>query len=145
MTEVAQVIAAPPMEVFAVLGDGWTYPLWVVGASHMRKVDPEWPAVGARLHHSVGSWPMLIEDTTEVVELDPGRRLVLAARAWPFGRARVEIVLEPHTDGTCVRMRETVVAGPARLIPGPVEAALLRLRNRESLQRLAAVVCRERV
>jgi hypothetical protein len=28
----------------AVLHDGWTYPVWVVGASRMRGVDPGWPA-----------------------------------------------------------------------------------------------------
>jgi hypothetical protein len=33
-----------PEQVFAVLHDGWTYPVWVVGASRMRDVDPGWPA-----------------------------------------------------------------------------------------------------
>jgi uncharacterized protein YndB with AHSA1/START domain len=145
VTEVVRVIAAPPEQVFDVLADGWTFPLWVVGAAHMRDVDRHWPAVGAQLHHSVGSWPFMLEDTTEVLELDHGRRIVLAARAWPFGVARVELVLDPHPEGTTVRMREAAVAGPARLIPGAVQSLLLRGRNRESLERLAAVVCGQRV
>ena len=28
-----------PEQVFAVLCDGWTYPVWVVGASRMRSVS----------------------------------------------------------------------------------------------------------
>ena len=81
MTEVTRLVDAPPAEVFATLADGWTYPLWVVGAAHMRAVDPAFPAVGSKLHHSVGLWPLLIEDTTEVVEMDPDRRLVSHAEA----------------------------------------------------------------
>ena len=73
MTEVTRLVDAPPAEVFATLADGWTYPLWVVGAAHMRAVDPAFPAVGSKLHHSVGLWPLLIEDTTEVVEMEPDR------------------------------------------------------------------------
>ena len=43
-----------PDDVFAVLGDGWLYPVWVVGAARMRDVDPEWPAEGCLLYTSDG-------------------------------------------------------------------------------------------
>ena len=33
-------------QVWDVLGDGWLYPLWVVGASRIRDVDDGWPAEG---------------------------------------------------------------------------------------------------
>jgi uncharacterized protein YndB with AHSA1/START domain len=139
MTTVERVIEASPEQVFAVLADGWTYPLWVVGASHMREVDPAWPAVGSRLHHSVGVWPVLLEDDTEVLAMEPDRELVLSARAWPTGTAHVRIVLEPHPKGTAVHMTEVAESGPARLIPRPAQTALLIPRNRESLARLDAV------
>ena len=29
----------PPSAVWAVLADGWLYPVWVVGAARMREVD----------------------------------------------------------------------------------------------------------
>ena len=67
-----RTIHATPEAVWDVLADGWLYPLWVVGASRMREVDDHWPAVGARLHHSVGSWPLLLDDETEVVAVVPG-------------------------------------------------------------------------
>ena len=57
-----------PDDVFAVLGDGWLYPTWVVGASRMRAVDPAWPAEGAHLHHSLGAWPVLFDDDTQEAE-----------------------------------------------------------------------------
>ncbi len=51
-------------------GDGWIYPVWVVGASRMRDVEDGWPAPGTKLHHSFGIWPLVIDDTTEVLELE---------------------------------------------------------------------------
>jgi hypothetical protein len=126
-----------PEQVFAVLCDGWTYPLWVVGASRMRDVDDSWPAPGTQLHHSIGAWPMLIDDTTEVLEIEPDRRLVLEARGWPVGTARVEITVESDGGGTLVSIAEDVSDGPARLVPQPVRVAGIDIRNRETLRRLA--------
>ena len=126
-----------PEQVFAVLGDGWLYPLWVVGASRMRDVDEGWPAPGTKLHHSFGTWPLLIDDTTEVLDLQPDRRLVLEARGWPVGTARVEITVEAAGGGSLVSIAEDVSDGPARLIPQPVRVAGIDVRNRETLRRLA--------
>src|SRR6476469_10361131 len=78
---------ATPAQVWDVLADGWTYASWVVGASRVRSVDPSWPAPGALIHHSAGAWPLLLDDETEVVESEPGRRLVLQARGRPLGAA----------------------------------------------------------
>jgi uncharacterized protein YndB with AHSA1/START domain len=129
-----------PEQVFAVLNDGWTYPLWVVGASRMRDVDSGWPAPGTKLHHSFGVWPALIDDSTEVLELEPGKRLVLEARGWPVGKARVEITVEANGDGSSlVRIAEDATGGPVRLVPEPVRQATIDFRNRETLRRLAYV------
>jgi uncharacterized protein YndB with AHSA1/START domain len=126
-----------PEQVFAVLNDGWTYPLWVVGASRIRDVDRDWPAPGSRLHHSFGVWPVLIDDTTEVLEIEPGKRVVLEARGWPIGKARVEITVEADGDGSLVRIFEDATGGPARLVPEPVRQPTIDFRNRETLRRLS--------
>ncbi len=136
MAEVQRIIGAAPSRVFAVLSDGWSYPLWVVGAAHMRDVDATWPQVGSRIHHSVGAWPLLLEDDTEVVDVQPDRRLELTARAWPTGTARIVITLDAVDGGTRVTMAEDAESGPARLIPRPVRSAMLVPRNREALARL---------
>ncbi len=93
MSSQARIVKAPPTAVWEILADGWLYPLWVVGASRIRDVDPSWPEQGSQIAHSVGAWPMLIDDTTEVTECRPGQLLALRARAWPAGEAAVEIRL----------------------------------------------------
>lgn len=130
---------APPATVFAVLADGWSYPAWVVGASRIRDVEGEWPAKGSRLHHSVGVWPLLIDDDTEVLDVEPDRRLVLQARGWPAGEARVELTISPDGEGSLVRMAESPDRGPAERVFAPLIERILPARNRESLRRLAAI------
>lgn len=134
-----RLIRAEPQAVWRVLADGWLYPLWVVGASRMRDVDESWPATAAQLQHSVGCWPLLIDDRTEVLLSEPEQRLHLRARAWPSGEAEVRITLAAHTRGTVVGLEEDAVRGPGLLVPRPVRHALLRWRNAETLRRLALV------
>lgn len=139
MAVVSRLIEAEPSQVFDVLADGWTYPLWVVGATHLRDVDKAWPAVGARIYHSVGSWPLMLEDHTEVLEVEPDGRIVLRARAWPSGEARVTLELTATAGGTTVTMTENAMSGPGMLVPGPIQDLGLYPRNVETLARLAAV------
>ena len=139
MSTTSRPISATPGQVWSVLADGWLYPLFVVGASRIRDVDAAWPAVGSRLHHSVGTWPLLIDDNTEVLEVEEDRRIVLKARGWPMGEARVEISLLPSGDGTVVTIVENVTAGPGVLVPKSIQDVQLHLRNTETLLRLAFV------
>ena len=112
MSRNVRVLRCTPEDVFDVLGDGWLYPSWVVGASRMRDVDASWPAQGAELHHSFGVWPLLIDDKTVVEEYDPPRRMVMRARGWPVGEARV--FLEVKARGS-----DCVCASAKRPSPGP--------------------------
>jgi hypothetical protein len=105
----------------------------------MRDVEGSWPAVGARLHHSAGVWPAVIDDNTEVLECDPGRYLKLRARGWPLGEAEVAITLSPSGAHTLVQIDETAVSGPGAMIPKPVEDVAIKYRNVETLRRLAYV------
>ncbi len=130
-------ITTTPDRVWDVLADGWLYPLWVVGASRMREVDDTWPAEGSRLHHSVGSWPLLLDDTTSVLECRPHSLLRLQARAWPAGEATVTIELSAAGADTLVQIEEDVDSGPGRLVPKPARDLGLRWRNDETLRRLA--------
>jgi uncharacterized protein YndB with AHSA1/START domain len=140
MSTTSRPIAASPEQVWSVLADGWLYPLFVVGAARMREVDETWPAVGSQLHHSVGVWPLLINDTTEVLEVEEARRILLLARGWPAGQAHVEISLEPDGQSTVATIVEQATAGPGALIPKPIQDAQLHVRNVETLRRLSFVV-----
>ena len=144
MTHNTRIIDATPQKVWDVLADGWLYPLWVVGASRMREVDDHWPEVGSRIHHSVGVWPALLDDHTEVTDATPGTSLTLRARAWPAGEAAVHLRLTPAADGTEVRIEEDVVSGPGTLTPPPLRGLSLTWRNTESLRRLAFIAERRR-
>ena len=126
-----------PEKVFEILADGWLFPLWVVGASRMRDVDGDWPSPQSRLHHSVGTWPLLLNDTTTVLEWSPPRRMVLLARGRPAGAARVEIDVSATEAGCVVTLTERPESGPAVLVPGIVAGPGLLLRNHETLRRLA--------
>ena len=145
MATVSRVIDADPAAVFSVLANGWAYGQWVVGTSHVRAVDSDWPARGSKLHHAVGAWPLVLRDHTEVKESAPGRRLLLLARGWPFGEAEVDLTLEAEGAGTRVQIREEPVGGPGWLLRNPVGDALIHRRNVECLARLAALVERRTV
>lgn len=138
MAENTVHIDASPDEVFAFFADGWSYADWVVGAKEVRQVEQEWPAPGSRFHHRVGAGPAALKDRTEVLELEEPKRLVLDARAYPLGRALVELLIEPDGMGTRVVMREHL-----RGVPGIVNRLvdpLIHVRNDESLRRLRTAI-----
>ena len=138
MTATTRTLHATPEQVWEVLADGWLYPLWVVGASRMREVDSDWPRVGSRIHHSVGVWPLLIDDNTEITDAQPLRKLSLRAKAWPLlGEADVTLELSEQGAGTRVVMSEDAATGPGKLVPKPARAPGIIWRNTESLRRLA--------
>jgi uncharacterized protein YndB with AHSA1/START domain len=132
-------IDATRQEVFAVLSDGWLYSNWVVGTSHMRAVEADWPAVGSKLFHASGAWPLVARDETEILACEPGVRLALQARGRPFGVADIELRLTDDGDGCQVTMSETPSAGPGAWVNNPVNEAILLRRNIEALARLRAI------
>ncbi len=134
-----RLIKAPPDKVWAVLSDGWLYPLWVVGATRMRDTDSTWPQPGAKIHHSVGVWPAVLDDNTEVLDSEPVRFLKLRARSWPVGEAEVKITLTASGADTLVEIAEDAVSGPGVLVPKPARDLMIKVRNVESLRRLAFI------
>lgn len=134
-------IDASPEEVFAVLSDACCYPKWVVGAAGVRDYDENFPAVGSRFHHKVGSWPLGVKDHTEVLELDPPRRIALKAKARPLGTATIEIEIEASAGGTGLTMEERPGDRLTTLVAGnPLADTALRVRNAEALTRLKRLV-----
>lgn len=119
-----------------MLSDGWLFAVWVVGASRIRDLDQSWPQAGATIHHSIGAWPLLINDTTTVIDVQQQRSLHLRARGWPAGEADVLIEIEPTSSGCVVTITEDAVKGPGVLVPQIILDALLNWRNVETLRRL---------
>jgi uncharacterized protein YndB with AHSA1/START domain len=126
-------------QVFDAMSDAWLFPTWVVGATHIRDVDDNWPQPGSQLHHKLGAWPVALSDTTTVVECKPPDRLTLRGRAYPFGEVCIELRVTSRRDKAVVRMAEGPIRGLAQYIDNPLQRRLLLARNRESLDRLAAI------
>ena len=134
---VTRDVDASSQAVWDALADGWAYATWVVGASRVRDVDANWPAPDARIHHSFGLWPLLIDDTTVVERSVEPSALVLTARGWPAGEARVSISITPRGEGCTVRIEEDASSGPGKLVPQPLRQLAIGPRNVDALKRLA--------
>ena len=129
---------ATPGQVWAVIADGWTYSQWVVGNSRMRAVDADWPAPGSKTHHTIGLWPLTINDETVVEACTPGKEIVLNAKTRPFGVVRITLRLNETPTGCQIEMSEVPVGGPLSLVPRRLALAAVWPRNRECTWRLAA-------
>jgi NAD(P)-dependent dehydrogenase (short-subunit alcohol dehydrogenase family) len=107
----------------------------------VRDHDENFPEVGSRFHHKVGTWPLNLKDHTEVVEVDRPRRIVLEAKARPLGTATIAIELKESAGGTELAMEERPGDRLSTLVAAnPVVDTALRLRNAEALARLKRLV-----
>jgi uncharacterized protein YndB with AHSA1/START domain len=131
-----KVIDAPPAAVWDVLADPPSYEQWVVGNKEVRDYDRSWPAPGTEFHHRLGFGPATVKDKTVACESERPRRLVMNVRALPVGHGIVTLDLRPDGSGTLVRMEERPAGGPAALL-WPIFDPLVKLRNAETLRRLA--------
>jgi uncharacterized protein YndB with AHSA1/START domain len=136
---VEKVLSAPPDTVFDILAEPRTYPDWLVGAEHMRAVDPEFPRQGAEFQHSVGPTKGLtVDDKTKSLGAVEDHRLALEVHAGPFV-ARVDFELLPEPGGrTRVRFSERPLGVFAPLTP--LLRPTLHARNSASLDRLERLV-----
>ena len=127
-------------QVWAVIADGWTYAQWVVGNSRIRAVDQDWPAVGSTIRHSIGVWPLLLDDLTVVEDCQPLEQLVLLAKGRPFGKARITLRLFDIDGGGCrLEMAEVPVGAPMGWVPKRLALTAAIPRNRECTWRLTAL------
>jgi hypothetical protein len=130
---------ATRQQLWNVIADGWTYSQWVVGNTRMRAVETSWPAPGSKIHHTIGIWPVVLNDETEVESCIPQEELVLLAKTRPFGGARITLRLFDTENGSRVEMAEVPVGGPLSLVPRRLALAAVYPRNRECTARLVAL------
>ncbi|BDB42024.1 MULTISPECIES: SRPBCC family protein [Mycobacterium] len=132
-------VSSSRQEVWDVIANGWTYAQWVVGNSRTRAVDAEWPEPGAEIQHSVGVWPLVINDKTVVESCRPGEEIVLRAQLGIIGAARITLRLHDIPDGCRIEMIEVPVSGPMNVLPDRLAMAAVYPRNVECLWRLEAL------
>ncbi len=133
----------PAREVFECLIDPTTYPSWLIGAAHIRSIDPDWPLVGQRFHHRIGIGPLSVPDSTSVLAIEPDHLLRLAVRVRPLVSAVVDFRLVGENDHCVLTMQEEPAPRALGNAVRPLLDPLTHVRNHLSLKRLADVV-RER-
>ncbi|MFI2213111.1 SRPBCC family protein [Streptomyces sp. NPDC020141] len=135
-----RLIERPPADVWRVLEDADRYADWVVGTSDSRPVDSDWPRVGARLEYTVRLGPWTGKGRTTVRRLDPPGWLELEVDSGSLGTARIAIEIRPWGADTLVIVDEHPLRGPGGALHNSVVDAVIQLRHRSMLGRLAEVV-----
>ncbi len=135
-----QYIDRPPPVVWSVLADGNLYGDWVVGTSASRPAQGVWPESGASLSFTVrlGTWEA--EGHTVVRRYDPPQWLELEAHSGPLGTARIAFDIRAWGEGTLVILDEHPLRGMGGTLHNAAFDALLQLRHRSMLGRLARLV-----
>ncbi|MFF7856262.1 SRPBCC family protein [Streptomyces sp. NPDC007904] len=131
------LIRTSPQAVWAVLADGTRYAEWVVGTSESEPVRGQWPQLGAAIRYEVRFGPLRLSDETVVRRCEPGQVLELEAKAGPLGTARIAIELRPWGDDCLVIVDEHPLRGAGGTIHNVGVEALIQIRHRAMLGRLA--------
>ncbi|NBM20769.1 SRPBCC family protein [Streptomyces sp. GC420] len=135
-----QVIERPPEDVWAVLCDGSKYSDWVVGTTDSYEREGTWPEVGSSIRYVVGLGPARFEGSTVVRRMERPRWLELEAKSGWAGSARIAIEVRPWGAGTLVIVDEHPLHGPGGRLHNTAFEAVIQLRHRRMLRKLAGVV-----
>ncbi|MFD5266465.1 SRPBCC family protein [Streptomyces sp. NPDC058335] len=134
-----RLIKTSPQRVWAVLADGDRYADWVVGTAESHPVRGQWPQVGAEIGYEVRIGPVRLTNETVVRRCEEGVALELEARAGALGTARVAIELRPWGEHCLVIVDEHPLQGVGGTLHNAGVEALIQLRHRTMLARLAGV------
>ncbi|MET9506354.1 SRPBCC family protein [Streptomyces sp. NPDC006622] len=134
-----RLIKTSPRRVWAVLADGERYADWVVGTAETHPVRGQWPQVGAEIGYEVRFGPVRLTNRTVVRRCQEGAALELEARAGVLGTARIAIELRPWGEHCLVIVDEHPLQGAGGALHNAGVEALIQLRHRAMLARLATV------
>ncbi|GHB01375.1 SRPBCC family protein [Streptomyces chryseus] len=135
-----QLIRTSPEAVWAVLADGSRYSDWVVGTSDSRPAEGHWPDVGASIEYTVSIGPWTLTGRTIVRRTAPPYEIELEADSGSLGTARIAIEVRPWGDDALVVLDEHPLRGVGGALHNTALDAVIQLRHRSMLSRLAKVV-----
>jgi hypothetical protein len=133
------LIRVGPGVVWDVLADGHRYAEWVVGTSESHPVRGQWPRTGAAIRYEVRLGPVRVDNETVVRLCEEGARLELEAHAGVLGTARIAIELRPWGEHCLVIVDEHPLQGAGGRLHNVGFEALIQLRHRTMLARLAKI------
>ncbi|MGW6737430.1 SRPBCC family protein [Streptomyces sp. NPDC055013] len=132
-----RLIQAGPSAVWAVLADGNRYAEWVVGTSGSEPLRGRWPETDAAIRYEVRLGPVRLFNETVVRRCEPGVSMELEAHAGALGTARIAIELRPWGRKCLVLVDEHPLQGAGGRLHNVGFEALIQLRHRAMLARLA--------
>ncbi|MEE1760209.1 MULTISPECIES: SRPBCC family protein [unclassified Streptomyces] len=132
-----RLIKVSPQTVWDVLADGTRYAEWVVGTSASEPVRGQWPQVGSAIAYEIRVGPWRLSNETVVRYCDEGSELGLEARAGVLGTARISVELRPWGPYCLVIADEHPLQGMGGQLHNVGVEALIQLRHRTMLARLA--------
>lgn len=132
-----RLIHVSPSAVWAVLADGNRYAQWVVGTSRSQPVIGRWPQTDAVIRYEVRLGPLQLVNETVVRRCEEGVCLELEAYAGVLGTARIAIELRPWGEQCLVIVDEHPLQGAGGRLHNVGFEALIQLRHRPMLARLA--------
>ncbi|WP_326667660.1 SRPBCC family protein [Streptomyces sp. NBC_01257] len=135
-----RLIESPAGEVWAVLADGTRYGDWVVGTSRSRPADGEWPQVGSSIRYTIRFGPWSVAGRTVVRRCEAPGVLELEVDSGWLGTARIALEVRPWGENALVTIDEHPLRGPAGKLHNTAVDALIQLRHRSMLARLADTV-----
>ncbi|MEU0336709.1 SRPBCC family protein [Streptomyces sp. NPDC006193] len=137
-----RLIEAGPETVWSVLADGSRYAQWVVGTESSCPLDGRWPQLDAAIRYHVRLGPWQLSNRTVVRRCREGSVLELEAHAGSLGTARIAIELRQWGRHCLVIVDEHPLQGAGGKLHNVGVEALLQLRHRSMLARLARL-CEE--
>jgi uncharacterized membrane protein len=134
------VIDRPCGEVAAFAGDPTHAPDWYVNIDSVRWLSESPVRAGSRMVFVARFLGRRLEYTYEVVELDPGRRLVMRTAEGPFPMETTYSWAPTESGGTTMTLRNRGEPAGFAKIGAPAMAAAMRRANRKDLARLKALL-----
>ncbi|MFF5449425.1 SRPBCC family protein [Streptomyces sp. NPDC012888] len=135
-----QLIHATPSEVWAVLADGTRYGDWVVGTAESHVARGRWPELGSAIEYTVRLGPWEASGHSVVRRVRAPHELELEIKAGPLGTARVALEVRQWGEEALVIADEHPLRGLGGALHNSFFDALIQLRHRDMLARLAKVV-----
>jgi uncharacterized membrane protein len=130
------VIDRPCAEVADYAGDPAHAPEWYVNIASVEWRTPPPVAVGSQLDFVASFLGRRLAYTYEVVELEPGRRMVMRTADGPFPMETTYTWEPLGEDSTRMTLRNRGRPSGFSALAGPVLAAAMKRANRKDLAQL---------
>lgn len=134
------VIERPREQVAAFAGNPENAPAWYVNIKEVRWESPPPMAVGSQIAFVATFLGRELAYTYEIIDLEPGRRLVMSTTEGPFPMETTYTWEENAGGSTRMTLRNRGSPSGFSALLAPVLAASMRSANRKDLQKLKEIL-----